>query len=242
MYYYILEAPSSRAIRAVYQKLRDSLTNAGIAGEIIGSNPARTPSELAQMGITKGFSTIVAVGGDRHVDEVASAVIGRATLGIIPIDATAAVTDIIGCSNMKDAIDNLKTRRVSLQSVVVAEPQTIIFLDSYIFSTNLSKASLVIDNKYKAHSYFNQIRINRFLEVELMSEHQVEVKKVFGFFKTGGNVVRSNSRFHGTNIKIITDPELPLISGTRELTTTPLNLRLVPESLKVITRRGTIYE
>src|SRR5579864_8081795 len=144
MYYYILEPPSSRAVRQNYQRLRDVLTHLGISGEIVAASPARTPLELAQMGMNKGYSTIVAVGGDRHINEIAMAVMGRAVLGIIPLDASPLVTKIIGVNDLFGAAEALKYRRLSIQSTVVGEPPLTIFLDTEISSSHLAKISLVL--------------------------------------------------------------------------------------------------
>lgn len=242
MYYYILESPSSRAARQNYQKLRDILTNLSIVGEVVSASPARTPEELAMMGMTKGYSTIVAVGSDVHINRVATAIVGRAVLGIIPINASSLVTEIVGTSDMKEAAETLKYRKLSLQSTVLIEPETILFLDGEITSSNLSKASLIIDNKVRAHAYFNKLRIDRFLNITLESAHEIEGKKFLGLFGTSPQVVRSESFFHGKNIRIVTDPVLPLTIVGEQVERTPLQLRLIPESLKVITKRGTFLE
>jgi len=242
MYYYILEAPSARSVRQNYQKLRDILTQLGIAGEVVSASPARTSTELAEMGIGKGYSTIVAVGGDHHVNEVATAVIGRAVLGIIPVNASPLVTDIVGATDIRDAAEALKFRRLSLQSTVLVEPETIIFLDSVIQTSRLAKISLILDNRVRAHAYFNRLTINRFLELRLESLHVTERRKVLGMFNVGGQPIRSESYFHARNVRIVTDPSLPLTVADLPIAQSPIQLRLMPDSLKVITKRGTVLE
>lgn len=242
MYYYVLESAPSRAVRQSYQKLRDILTHLGIAGEMVSSSPARSPEELAEMGLEKGYSTIVAVGGDHHVNQVATAILGRAVLGVVPINASALVTDIIGCSDLKEAAEALKQRRLSLQSSVLIEPNTVIFLDAAIQSPKLAKISMILDNKVRAHAYFNQLTINRFLELKLESIHETEPKKFLGLFNTGTQTMRSESSFHARTCRIITDPVLPITVAGLAIAKSPVQLRLIPDSLKVITKRGTVLE
>ena len=242
MYYYILESAPSRAVRQSYQKLRDILTHLGIAGEMVSSSPARSPEELAEMGLEKGYSTIVAVGGDHHVNQVATAILGRGVLGVIPINASSLVTDIIGCDDIKDAAEALKHRRLSLQSSVLIEPNTVIFLNAAISSPKLAKISMILDNKVRAHAYFNEFTVNRFLELSLQSTHETEPKKVLGLFKVGGQTMRSESSFHARTVRIITDPALPITVAGLPIAKTPVQLRLIPDSLKVITKRGTVLE
>lgn len=242
MYYYVLESPSSRAVRQSYQKLRDILTNLGIAGEMVTASPARTPTELAQMGISKGYSTIVAVGSDDHIDEVAIASLGKAVFGIVPINSSKLVTDIIGVNDMRNATETLKQRRLTNHPVVIIEPDSAFFLDAVIIPTRLSKISIVIDNKIRVHTYFNKLEINRFLRIKLESEHKSESKKFLGIFKISSEILRSNSLFHARHVKIITEPSLSLIVGTTKVAQTPIELRLLPNSLKIITKRGTVLE
>lgn len=255
MYYYILESPQSRGIRQSYQRLRDILTNLSIVGEIVAASPARTPSELTEMGISKGYSTVVAVGGDHHVNEVATAIIAagkgggigdrsitQAVLGVIPVGASSLVTDIIGVSDLKDAAEALKHRRLTLQSTVLVEPNTTIFLDTAITSSRLSKISMVLDNRVRAHAYFNQMIVNRFLQIRLESMHTTEARKVLGLFTVGGETIKSESLFRARHARIITDPILPLTVAGIPITQTPIQLRLVHDSLKVISKRGTVFE
>lgn len=240
MYYYILESASSRATRQTYQKLRDILTNLGIAGEMVAASPARTPEELAAMGIQKGYSTIVAVGGDHHINKVATSIMDRAVLGIVPINASKQVTELIGLTDVRTAAETLKHRRLMTVDMVYIEPDTLLFLDAEIIASKLAKISLVIDNRLRAFAYFNRATINRSLELMIESTHVTEPKKILGLFKTGGTVVRSESLFHGKSVTLRTDPELPLLVAGQPIAKAPVTMRLLPESLKVITRRGTV--
>lgn len=240
MYYYILEAPPNRAVRQQYLRLRDILTNLSIAGEMVGASPARTPTELAQMGIQKGYTTIVAVGGDWHINEIAVAVRDRAVLGIIPIGASAFVTDLIGTGDLRAAAESLKLRRVVDQKLLFIEPETLVFLDCFITSPKLAKANLIIDNKVRVHAHFNHLRVTRALEMSLHSAHFVQPKRVLGLFTVKQEPLLSESLFHGKTIRLVTDPELPLTVAGRPVATTPAQLRSVPDSLKVIAKRGIV--
>jgi diacylglycerol kinase family enzyme len=240
MYYYILESPPNRAIRQTYQRLRDILTNLGIAGEMVASSPARSPEELAAMGIEKGYSTIVAVGGDFHINQVATTVMNRAVLGIVPINASEQVTNLVGVSDIRAAAEILKQRRLNQVHSVLIEPDLPLFLEAELAPPRLAKISLVIDNRVRAFAYFNRAVINRSLEVKIESTHVTEPRKVLGLFSVGGNIIKSESLFHGRSVRIVTDPELPLLVAGRAVATTPAQMRLLPESLKVITRRGTV--
>jgi len=240
MYYYIMEPPASRAVRQTYQKLRDLLTNLGIAGEMVAASPARTPEELTMMGLERGYSTIVAVGGDAFVNNIARAVIGQAVLGVIPIGEARQISEIIGTDNMRTAAEFLKFRRLSTFNTVVAEPETLIFLEATITPPKLAKVNFVIDGKLRGYAYFNQLTITRDLELKISSTHIVEPKKILGLFSSGGKTINSESLLHGKSVRLVTDPELALMIGHQPVAKTPLQLRFHPNSLKVITKRGSI--
>ncbi len=240
MYYYIMEPPPSRAVRQTYQRLRDLLTNLGIAGEMMAASPARTPEELALMGLERGYSTIVAVGGDAFVNYIAQTIIGQAVLGIIPIGESLQAAELIGTSNMRTAAEFLKFRRLSTFNTVTVDPDTLLFLDGVIEPPQLAKVNLVIDGKLRGYAYFNKIMITRNLEIKIESQHLIEPKKVLGLFSVGGTVMKSVSQFHGRNIRLTTEPELALTIDRRPVARTPMQLRLNPNSLKVITKRGSI--
>lgn len=216
------------------------MTNLGIAGEMVTASPARNPEELAIIGLEKGYSTIVAVGGDHHINQVATTVMNRAVLGIVPIEASKQVTDLIGVSDVKAAAEMLKFRRLTLVSTVLIEPDLLLFLEAEITPPRLAKINLVIDNKVRAFAYFNRAVINRSLEIMIESSHLTEPKKLMGLFTVGGNVVKSVSHFHAKTLRIVTDPELPLLVAGQAIATSPVQLRILPQSLKVITKRGTV--
>jgi len=242
MYYYILESPSSRAVRQQYQRLRDILTNLGIGGEMVVSSPARLPLELTEIGIEKGYSTIVAVGGDRHVNSIAISLKNRAVLGIIPVEASAEVVELAGTGELKVACESLKQRRIVSHSLVLAEPDRFLFLDGLIIPEKLAKVSLVVDNRIKANAYFQQIRINRNLELTIESVYEQQARKLLGLFKVKSEPIRSFSLFHGRVIRILTEPDLQLVVAGEVAAQTPIQFRLLPDALKLITRRGTLSE
>lgn len=240
MYYYILETPENRAVRQAYQRLRDIVTNLGIAGEMVLASPARTPEELATMGLEKGYSTIVAVGGDAHINQVATTIVGQAVFGIVPINASPAVVDLVGSSDLREAAHFLKYRRLVTTGTVLVEPDTTIFLDAVITAPKTAKVNLVIDNRVRAFAYFQRLTINRQLELTIESSYQLAPKKFLGLFNVGNEAITSKSIFHGKNIRLVTEPELPITVSGHTIASTPIQLRLIPESLKVITKRGTV--
>jgi hypothetical protein len=101
---------------------------------------------------------------------------------------------------------------------------------------------MILDNKVRTHAYFNQLTISRFLELKLESFHTTEARKILGLFTVAGETIHSESLFHGHSVRVITDPVLPLMVAGEPIAKCPLQLRILPSSLKIITKRGTILE
>lgn len=241
MYYYILEQPGSRAERQSYQRLRDILTNLGIAGEMVSSSPARTPEELTLMGIQKGYTTIVAVGGDAHVNQVATSLRDRAVLGIIPIDAGPQIVELVGGDDYRNAALTLKYRKLSVHNLILIEPETLSFLNVEINSPNkLAKVNIVLDNRLRLYSYFNHLSVDQNLELDLESIHVTEPKKLLGLFNVGGNIIKSASHFNAKLVKLVTDPEMVFTAAGKPIARTPALIRILPEALKIISKRGIV--
>jgi len=240
MYYYILESPTSRNARNVYNHLRDDLTYLGITGEITVANPARPAHELVKIAIARGYTTIVVVGGDKIINDVATLVLDRVVLGVVPVDASPEVTELFGVTQPKEALEAVKNRRISECNLTLIEPNNLIFLDVEVTSPNLVKAQFVIENKVKGQAYFNRITVSRDLEIRIHSIHKVAQPKIFGLFSGGSKDVASDSLFTPKNARLITEPSLPITCCGAQVSQTPASFRLLPDALKIITKRGTI--
>ncbi len=64
MYYYVVDPPNNAQTPKIAQRLQELITPLGISGEIGIASPARSAEELTYMGVDKGYTTIIAVGGD----------------------------------------------------------------------------------------------------------------------------------------------------------------------------------
>jgi len=240
MYYYIFESPSNRAIRGTYQKIREQLGQLGIAGEYVQTSPARSGAELALQGIERGYSTIIAIGQDKHFYEIAEVAVSRAVLGIIPINASEDITGIIGTNSIKDAIESIKQRRVILLPSVTVDSERTIILKAKLTHERMFKLNLILDNKARVFAYCNEVTLTSALDVYIRSVHEAVKKSFFGLFGSKTVLVESLSHFHAQICRITTDPPLPLRAAGLELAQTPVTLKIAPDTLKLIVKRGTI--
>ena len=121
------------------EKVKDTLGDLGIAGETVFPSPARTIEELASLGILKGYSTIVAVGSEKIVNKIVTALINQKSnkdtvLGVIPEDYTSKIAKRIGVSDYKEACQALKYRKLETVDACCIEPNKYFMTEAVIDS------------------------------------------------------------------------------------------------------------
>ena len=112
MYYYIINPSAGNGkINKIQEKLKGILSNLGIAGEFVKSTGPGDIPKLTEIGIKKGYSTIVAIGGDSTANEV---------LNYMPNDKTASSLGIPDWMEACQILAARKTRRLNIGEVVTA--------------------------------------------------------------------------------------------------------------------------
>lgn len=141
MYYYIINPVAGRgSINNVQDKLRARLKELGIAGEFAKTTGAGDATRMAQTAIKKGFSTIVAVGGDDTVNEIVNAVTGEAAaIGIIPTGSSNTIAARLGVTNWQQSCEVLSARRLVEFSLIAAGQKFFLSTLSLGFETHLDK-------------------------------------------------------------------------------------------------------
>ncbi len=204
MYYYIVDLPESGAAARTAQKLQELITPMGISGEIAVANPARSAEELAYMGIDKGYTTIIAVGGEELINTITTILLNESrekiALGIIPINAGPLIPQMIGVANndLRAAAETIKQRHLDLADVVQISSKRFMLTEAYIAAPRTVKIMLDIDQKFKAELEADYAHISHDLVLTLQS------KKPSGFFKNlfgaKGEGDFHGSRFHGPSL------------------------------------------
>ena len=122
MYYYIINPTAGRgAINSIQEKLRESLTTLGIAGEFIKTTGPGDATRLAEQAVQNVFQTIVAIGGDETVNEVMNGVVGSsAAIGIIPIGRTNRLANQLGVQTWQQSLPLLAARRLTSYRLLAA--------------------------------------------------------------------------------------------------------------------------
>jgi YegS/Rv2252/BmrU family lipid kinase len=115
MYYYIINpAAGGGKINKIQEKLKERLSELGIAGEFEKSTGTSDVGRLTKIAIGKGFKTIVAVGGDGTINEVINALGDKPNiaLGIIPTGNTNELANLLGIHDWQSACAILAARKI----------------------------------------------------------------------------------------------------------------------------------
>lgn len=116
MYYYIINPASGNGkINKVQDKLKTRLKELGILGEFQKSIGKEDIEKLVEIGLGKGYKTIVAVGGDGTINEIINAIKDRrVTLGIIPLGNSNELAHILGIPDWQSACNVLAARKTEI--------------------------------------------------------------------------------------------------------------------------------
>lgn len=246
MYYYIFDIKKF-AKSAQIENLKNYLGGLGISGEFTYPNPAQTVEELVDLGISKQYSTIVAVGGDDLVNTVASKLVGKKeAMGIIPIEASGPLCQLIGNSGWKEACDTLRFRKIS--EIAIGKTATgncflthaelnikspiEITLEFKDFIVQSKITSLMISN---FHPSIKKIGSD-FLDVTMTSVSNPDsfLSKFFG--KKSENKL-GESLFRARSLRIFTKSQMPIMAGGSQIAKSPQLIESSDDLLRLITAK-----
>lgn len=243
MYYYVVDPPKPNIPGKVAQKLQDIIAPYGVSGEIAIASPARSAEELTYMGLDKGYTTIVAVGGDNLVNTIATIIVNEAkeatALGIIPIGADSFLTSLTGVpnNNLRPAVEVLKQRHLYSVDLVHIAPKRYMLTDALIFAPKPVKFTLDIDQVYRAEVDATFAKITNELVMTIGT-----TPKSSGFMKLfkSAPTVQPVSQFHGRQIRCVTNEPLAVNVGGEVVAKTPTTFSKVPYGLKVVIARSKV--
>ncbi|MCL5794907.1 MAG: hypothetical protein M1338_00915 [Patescibacteria group bacterium] len=251
MYYYILEQPKNLSTTSAQKKLRKILGTLGIEGEVGVVSPARSIEEHTEMAMVKKYSTIVAVGSDILINKIAAYLQGtNYVLGIIPVNASELVCQMIGTSQMEEACEALKFRRVKSVSLALVEPKKFLVSSAQI---TLDKAVKTIVNVDDIETELNITDatllspcVNNDSSISLFLKNKFEgpnsLVKGFNWLIGKKTVDNYSSILRGKSISLSTSEPMPLTVGSEIIAKTPIFCRVAPHALKIITRRAKIVQ
>jgi len=239
MYYYIFESSrDNEKINKLEEKIRDYVSDLGIAGEMSSPTHARSLEYLISQAIEKKYSTIIAVGGIKHITEIASYIAGLNTvLGIIPTDHFPDLESLLNIKDWQEAADCLKPRRYLTMRLGVIDPGNIIFLTSCKIEIKKPNTGSIKFPKYVVENIEGNITViidssGTNLAFNLKT---IPKKSLFNIisFKAPKNDL-STSIFKSPKGQITSKTPSPLFIDGIEITQTPVSISMHPKKLKLI--------
>lgn len=253
MYYYIFDIKKCKK-RSQVENIKEYLTSLGISGEFTYPSAAQNVEELVHLGLSKQYTTIVAIGSDEIANSVASVMVGKKeAMGFIPLEISTELAALIGTSGWKEACDILRYRKI----IEIRLGKTAI---GRHFLTNAK-----LDLKYPAEvtiemkDYIVQAKVKELI----ISNFSPEIKKIgddfldiimtsvepndsiiskFGSLlgierKNGDN---SLSLFRARSLRLFTKSQMPIISGGDVIGKTPQLIESSDDFLRLITAKKAI--
>lgn len=245
MYYYIMEPPKTK-VAPRQEKIKDILGNLGIAGETVSPSPARTVEELTQLGIIKGYSTIVAVGPESLVNKIitvlASSKEGKnIVMGIIPNDFDSPIAKKIGVKDLNNACMVLKNRKLDTIDICFLEPNQYFITEATIETFFNHEIFFAVDT-LKGKALTNKITIQPGLHVNIYDKSlQGSPFSTFTrwlFAKRQKDIY--SSYFFTKNIRLESQSPVTLKVSGEVIAKTPITIHNRSRILKIIVARDRI--
>lgn len=139
MYYYIINPASGFGkISKIQERLKSRLDDLGIVGEFVKTTGRGDATKLTKLALSKGYGTIVAVGGDNTVNEVINGLVdSRACLGVIPIGSNNSLAKTLGIWNWEQAPSILAARKLETIDLARLNNRYFITTAAVGFETNI---------------------------------------------------------------------------------------------------------
>jgi len=243
--------PAGRKMEVFQEKVKDVLGDLGIAGETVSPSPARTIEELASLGVVKGYSTIVAVGSERIVNKVVTALINQkanqdVVLGIIPDNFQSVLAKKIGVTDVKSACQALKQRKLQTIDACFIEPNKYFLTKAVLESNRIFDSYLILDT-LQAGFPCSRMTIRPGLKITIEDgslQKQSLMQKFLGIFsKTQRKEDRdiSTSIFVSKKAKIeVPNASISVKADDETIAKTPITIHNRPKALKIIVAREGI--
>ncbi len=186
------------------------------------------------MGVEKGYSTIVAVGSDEVINEVASSICDSgAVLGVIPIDASSDIVNLVGAKDIKNCCESLKKRRLKTINMGYIEPN-INFLTKVEISSKKRLSVQAEINEYYFETSADKVIIDHNLGVDLFNyKEKGFIENFLGFFGSNDNI-QYHSHFNAERLRLRTHEIIPVKIGSASVAKTPIVAYKRPRALKII--------
>lgn len=252
MYYYIFDVKKCKK-RSQVEDIKSYLSSLGISGEFTYPTSAQSVSELVKLGLSKQYTTIVAIGSDGIANSVASQLLGRGeAMGFIPLEITPELAALIGTGNWREACDILRFRKISEIKVGRTGTGNCFLTNATLALNNPTEITLEFRD-FVIQARMKDLRIanfelgikkidNEFLDVNFHSlkpESSAIFSRITSIFK--GNMETNNEKnfslIRARSLRVFAKNQIPIISGGDIIAKTPQLIESSDENLRLITAK-----
>ncbi len=197
MYYYLVDNSKRKEFDKIEQKATEILVSFDILGEFDFIDNLADVEDKVKGAIDKGFSTIVAVGGEVLANKVAiNLVNSKIALGILPLEDSLLVNSL-GLGNWKNSLEILAARRVLLMDTGVIN-------NKFFITELLANQSPDMPPEIKQQSIFSKLLSSKpKIDEDKKNQITVNVRDQYQVEATISGLVVTNLRPFGNNIESI---------------------------------------
>jgi hypothetical protein len=245
MYYFIFDAIKSSKQRAEAEKIKDIAREFSILSVSSHVSPARNADELVQDALAKNYTTIVCVGEDTLINEVASALIkysaSPVALGIISTDPNSILSERWGYRTLEEAVETLKYRKLDRFTLGMIEPDHFFLSSARIECRRPTRFVIEID-RFKVEAILDRIEIsnNLYILLERFGKEKSFIKSTFNWISGKESTYADRSVFRGKIIKISSREATPILIGNKAVARTPISVFRKINALNIITKRDKV--
>jgi len=250
MYYYIFDIKKCKK-RSQVENIKEYLASLGISGEFTYPSAAQNVEELVHLGLSKQYTTIVAIGSDEIANAVASVMIGKKeAMGFIPLEISPELAILIGTDSWKEACDILRFRKI--REVRLGKTATGKHFLTYAKLDLKSPAEVTMEFKdYIVQAKARDLMISNFnpeikkiaddfLDIVMTSvEPNDSLLAKFNLFWGGEKSADNNScsLFRARSLRLFTKSQMQIVAGGGVIAKTPQFIESSDEFLRLITAK-----
>lgn len=252
MYYYIFDVRQCKNRRRI-EAIKDRLSDLGISGEFVIPDKIRPAKDLAEQGIFKGYSTIVAIGSDSLIDEIAAAMLAKQqAFGVIPLNASENIHKIIGADSWEEAAENLRYRRITDSRVGIINEQNVFFSYCQVDFDRPTTVTLEFEGYFLQAKARELYIANRFPGLPKKDPSKLDIimksvdPKSDTFWGKLRNLVSGThiaqdldiSLVRSDGLRVFSPRQLPILLDGRIFAKTPATFGVSQKTIRLITRRN----
>lgn len=248
MHFYLVDDfVSQHRTEAVLHRIEARLTEIGIQGRMEKLTILKNAGEMVHEAVRRGADTIIAIGDDRTVSKMVSAVAEhRVPFGIIPVGPNQSIAQALGIPEGAEACESI-SRRI-IEEVDLGKVGERYFLTALTMPSGIY--DLECDGQYKVHvDHAESLAVQNLgfgqsnpkdgiLEAVVGGSGQAPNKGFSSFFRRG---LDRPSVFPVKRVVITAPQPLSLLLDGQTLVKTPATVEATSKKLKIIVGKNRAF-